>query len=196
MRSGCRGTEEVGITCVVETTGNGARVRTRVQREPKGRCCYRRPARRSRAFVEFAAAMAVEYRLNQIKSGPHPRTRSLPESPASRRKWVFRRKNAAPTAAAPSALAWPCKVPLLVAKLLMVLPAPSSSTTTLILPGIVPLTRPTSMFKVSGAAIAGGIGWIIDDHDLIRIGAQCTAAAAGSGHQIAIVDFVHYRSRR
>src|ERR1700676_1117074 len=58
-------------------------------------------------------------------------------------------KNAAPTAAAPAAPGWPCSVPLLVANCVIVLPAPSSSTTTLIRPGVVPLTKPTTIFNFS-----------------------------------------------
>ena len=99
-------------------------------------------------------------------------------------------KNTAPTAAAPAALGWPCSVPLLLAKFVILLPAPSSSITTLMRPGVVPLTKPTSIFKVSCELLACRIGRIVDDHDLHGILAHRAGTAAGRGLKVAVVDDV------
>src|SRR5258707_4551061 len=102
-----------------------------------------------------------DFPVTSNRIGSPPADEKFSRSGAAAPQEMVVGKNAAATAAAPAAPGWPCSVPLVVAKLSIVLPAPSSSTATLIRPGVAPLNKPTSIFSVSCVLLADALGPVV-----------------------------------
>src|SRR5258708_2940493 len=95
-----------------------------------------------------------DFPVTSNRIGSPPADEKFSRSGAAAPQEMVFGKNPAATAPPPPPPGWPCSVPLLVAKLSIVLPAPSSSTANLIRPGVAPLNKPTSIFSVSCVLLA------------------------------------------